>query len=747
MMETAKDRLRLIGTSRQRVDALAKAKGEHLFPSDNAMQNALWVRVVRSARAHARLIGVETRAAEEMEGVACVLTAADVPGTNRYGLVIADQPALCEDVVRYEGEAIAIIAAEADEIARAACEKVEVLYEDLPVIADAATAESAISLHPDGNTCSTVALGFGDVAASEASCDHMVEVAYTTNRQEHGFLETEAGTSWIDETGRLTLSVGAQNPFNDRRQIAAALNLAEDKIRVLNPMMGGAFGGKEDCNVHIPLALVTIRTGRPARFMYDRRESLLSGVKRHEFNIAYRIGADSTGKLKSAKVNLRADAGAYATLSAAVLAQAAEHASGPYVYEASEITGKAVYTNNGIASAYRGFGIPQTSIGVEQAMDELARRTGLSPFEVRRRNLIHEGEMAAAGFIMAADTALAAMLDAAESGPLWGDRQEAKSRAPSWVRRGIGVSAIWQGYGLGSGLEKGATVHVSLNDAGRYHLEVGTPDLGAGNLTAFLQIAAENLNTTIENFEYVAGDSLGPNSGSSHASRTIYIVGNAVARAAQELRVRILDHALAGRDNVTVELEAHHVVLSGARIALADIARDMAGTKVVESFVPVSPKPVHFGIPHAGYSYWVQVLGVDVDIHTGEVAVTDVENYLDTGRTINPDGVRAQCEGGFAQGLGYALYENSIYTDGRLRNPSLANYIIPSVKDMPPRMTNTIFETPDHTSPLGVRGIAEISLSPVAATVANAVHDAIGTRFSQFPILPEAVLNAIHGEA
>lgn len=734
---------RSVGTSVQRVDALAKVRGEHIFPSDHALPGMLWLRVVRSARAHARIVAINTACAAAIDGVACVLTAADIPGVNLFGLAIADQPVLGVDKVRYVGEPLVIVAAESDAIARAACAKVEVVYEDLPLVDDPLTAEDRTALHPKGNLCSEVRLNVGDVVPLLDACEEVVELAYSTNRQEHAFLETEAGTSWIDENGRLNLSVGAQNPFNDRRQVAAALGLPLDQVRVLNPMMGGAFGGKEDCNVQILLALVTHKTGRPGRMMFDRSESLLSSVKRHAFHVRYRVGATRDGELKALDVDMVADAGAYTTLSPAVVGQAAEHASGPYHYEASRVVGKSVFTNNGNASAYRGFGNPQVTIGIEQAIDELARRTKLSPFEIRRRNLIRKGETAGASFVMAADTALGPLLDAAEQGPIWTGRSAFKSLAPAWTRRGVGVSAIWQGYGLGAELEKGAAVKLSLTTAGRFRVEVGTPDLGAGNVTAFIQIAADELNTPTAHFEYIAGDSLGPDSGSSHASRTVFVVGNAVAQAARELRDKIIAAAAPLIGSTAVQIGDGMIRGATKALTLGDCAQAIGALCVETSFQPKMPRAVSSGIPHAGFGYSVQLVSVEVDMLTGEVTVCEAENYLDTGKTINPLGVACQIEGGFAQGLGYALYENAIYEGGKLRNPNFSNYVIPSVRDVPARIGTAIFETPDITSPLGVRGVAEIGLTPVAATVANAVHDAIGVRFAAYPILPEMILEAV----
>ena len=727
----------LIGSSQQRVDALSKARGEHLYPSDHVRPDVLWLRLARAPVAHARIRALDVSKAAALEGVVRVFTAADIPGTNAFGLIIADQPALCADRVRHAGEPVALIAARSDRIARQACDLVEVDYEPLEVVTDAARAESALALHPGGNLCAAINLGFGDPEATAADCPKVVEYSYVTNRQEHAFLETEAGTSWIDAAGVLNLSVGGQNPFHDRRQVAAVLGIDEQQVRVLNPMMGGAFGGKEDCSVQLHLALATWLTRLPARMMFDRAESIRTGVKRHSFAINIRVGATEDGTLHSFASELVADAGAYTTLSPAVLGQAAEHVSGPYVYEASRIDARAVFTNNGNASAYRGFGGPQITIGIEQVMDEMARACGLSPFDLRRRNLIGKGDRAGAGHVMSADTALLQMLDAAEAGALWRGREVFRGAATPWTRRGIGVTAVWQGYGLGADMERGAEVRISLTREGRYRLEVGTPDLGSGNLTAFLQIAAEGLSTTVDQFEYVVGDSLGPDSGSSHASRTIYVVGNAVARAARELADRIT--ASAGGEGAA--LRRDHVRVDGGSIPLSEVHARIPDPEVRLHYHPPSAKPIHAGIPHAGYGYWVQVLGAEVDLLTGEVSVLEVENYVDTGHTINPTSVTGQCEGAFAQGLGYALYENAIYRDGVMLNPTFSGYIIPSIKDMPPKMTTRLFETPDECNPLGVRGIAEIGLTPVAASVANAIRDAIGARFSTFPILPEMVLS------
>ncbi len=735
-----------VGTSQHRVDARAKVRGEHQFPSDHVLPGMLWVRVVRSSRPHALLTSVDTLVASAIEGVECILTAADVPGNNAHGLVVADQPVLCSERVRYVGEPIALVAATTDQVARKACAAVEVHYRNLSVVSDSALSEQSEPLHCGGNVCAEVDLGFDDPGQMLSLSEECFEIDYNTDRQEHAFLETEAGTSWLDEDGILNISAGGQNPFNDRRQIVDALGLEPDRVRVVNPMMGGAFGGKEDCSVQILLALVTFATGRPARLMFDRDESMIAGVKRHAFQVRSRVAATRDGRLTAFDCSFIADAGAYTTLSPAVITQAAEHASGPYRFEACRVRGKAMHTNNGNASAFRGFGNPQMVIGIEQLMDEIAVRTGLSPFDVRRKNLIGKGQTAGAGHTMISDTVLPQLLDAAEQGELWRHRSKVKSETPEGIRRGIGVTAIWQGYGLGAGLEQGADVRLSLTREGTYLLQVGTPDLGAGNITAFLQIAADMLGCAVGDIDHIAGDSLGPDSGSSNASRTIFIVGNAIAAASHKLRRKIVDVATSALGPGKWDLAGGFVCMKDNRVPLPELVRITDGITVSLSHKQPMPEARLPGFPHAGYSYWVQVMAVDVDVHTGEVSVNGVENYVDVGKAINPDGVKAQCEGGFAQGVGYALYENSIFENAVLGNPTLSDYIIPSIKDVPVKLDTRIFETADDTNPLGVRGIAEIGLTPVAVTVANAVHDAIGVRFSKFPILPEMVLEAILAE-
>lgn len=703
------------GRSARRIDAAAKARGEHRYPSDHRPAGALWVRPVRAPLVHATISRVDTDAARAVPGVVRVFTAADLPGRNGFGLISPDQPVLCDRVVRCAGELVAVVAAETDRAARLASELVEVEAEPLPLLTDPALAlrPDAPRVQPGGNLCAELLLGHGDVATGFAEADVVLEYTYRTGWQEHAFLETEAGLSYLDGDGRLTVRAGGQNPFTDRRQICAALDLPETAVRVLHPMMGGAFGGKEDISVQIVLALVTWLTGRPARLTLDRAESLAFGVKRHPFQVRYRVGATADGALTALDAELLADTGAYLTLGPGVLGLAAEHTGGPYRYRHARIAATAVYTNNGNASAFRGFGNPQVTTGIEQVLDQLAARLRLDPLALRRRNTLRPGERAAAGFPVRHGVELAGVLDSAAAGRLLAEAEGWKAAARPWKRRGVGIAAAWQGFGLGAGVESGAEVWAERTAAGRYRLTVSCPDLGEGNLTAFAQLAAAELGCPVAEVEVSAGDSDGPDSDATNASRTVFAVGNAVAQACARLR--------------------------------AELSARPGPARVAHTYRPEMPDAHTVGMPHLGYTPAVMVLGVEVDVLTGEVDVLRLEHHLDPGRAVNPAGVRGQSEGAILQGLGFALLEDVQFVDGRVRNDRFASYLIPGIGDLPEQLETLLVCTPDPSNPLGVRGVGEIGITPVAAAVANAVCDAIGRRFDRFPITPDAVLAALDG--
>jgi CO/xanthine dehydrogenase Mo-binding subunit len=735
-----------IGEPVARIDGHAKASGAHVYPSDFVMEDMLWLRVLRAHQPHARILSIDTSATGQVAGVVGVFTAKDVPGSNRVGIVLQDMPVLCEDKVRYVGDAVAIVAAGSDEAAYRARDQINVEYEPLPVVGDARAAMEPDSarVHEDGNLVSELHFARGDLAAALGSADFVFENEYQTGRQAHVFLETEAGVAFYGEDGRLTVRVGGQYPQRDQTQIARALGLRNEDVRVIMPMPGGAFGGKDEITVQCYLALVTLLTGRPCRIMLDRDESFLAGIKRHPFHMRYRTACTSGGKLVAAEVELIADTGAYASLGPAVVSLATEHCLGPYYFPVSKIDSYCVYTNNSFAGAFRGFGAPQVVVGIEQQMDVMARAVGMDPVEFRRRNSLRVGQPAALGNVLDAETSLSQVLDAAEHGPVYSQRGRLVQTGARWKKRGVGVAAVWQGVGLGAGMPDYAVVEIALDDRGRYRLLVGSVDLGQGNATAFMQIAAHELGCRVDDVELVMGDTLlGPDSGPSNASRNIIVIGSATASAARDLRQKILQAAVEElrSEPGDLELAGNAVVVKGTgrSLPLAGLGPLLGrGSAHMPEAEEVSP-----GIPHKVFGYGAQVALVEVDLLTGEVDVLKIHSVIDAGRVINRQGAEAQSEGGIAQGLGYALSEDTLVADGRILNPRMSTYIIPSIADVPVEIETTILECPEPEGPYGAKGIAEIVMTPTAAAILNAVYAATGERFTRIPLTSERVLGRL----
>lgn len=735
-----------IGETIARIDGKEKACGAYVYPSDFVLEGMLWLRVLRAAHPHARILSIDTSAAEQTPGVVRVFTHRDVPGSNRVGILIQDMPVLCEDKVRYVGDAVAIVAAESDEAALRARDLIRVDYQPLPVVShprEAMTPDAPL-VHESGNLLDQLHFGRGDLKRAFEGADFVFENEYRTGRQAHAFLETEAGVAYYDQEGHLTIRVGGQYPQRDQIQIARALGLRAEEVRVIMPMPGGAFGGKDEITVQCYLALVTLLTKRPTRIMLDRQESFLAGTKRHPFHLRYKTACRADGKLLAAEVELIADTGAYASLGPAVLALATEHALGPYFFPNLQIDSYCVHTNNAFAGAFRGFGAPQTAVGLEQQMDMMARAVGMDPVGFRRLNGLQAGQPAALGNVPDTQITLNQVLAEVARGPIYNQREHLAKSDQAWKRRGVGLAAVWQGLGLGAGVPDSAVVRLALDENGRYQLLVGSVDMGQGNATAFIQIAAHELSCQPQDIQLVMGDTfLGPDSGSSNASRNIFVIGNATIKAARDLRQKIL--AAAARE---LNIELDRLALRGRAVAIDDSGHrlPLLGLGPLlgegEAHMPEAPV-VSPGIPHKVFSYGAQVALVEVDLLTGEVKVLKLHSVLDAGKIINRQGVEAQSEGGLAQGLGYALLEDSLVKEGMILNPRLSTYIIPSIKDMPIDVETTILEYPEPDGPYGAKGIAEIVLTATAAAILNAVFDATGERFTQIPLTPERVLERL----
>jgi CO/xanthine dehydrogenase Mo-binding subunit len=759
-------RYRVVGTSPAHHDFLDKVKGSLHYAADWQLPGMLHGRIVRSPVPSARITAIDVSAARALPGVAAVLTAADVPGnaivemaSGGLAELEVTMPVLAADRVRYAGEPVAVVAAATRQIADAAAELVAVDYEELPGVFDVTSALAADSprVHDVGNTLVSWQIRCGDVAAALAAADVVVAGEYRSQHVEHAYLEPEAGVGWL-ENGVLTLRVSTQ-VIEHAAAIARIIGVPQSKVRVIAAYMGGGFGGKEDMTVEPYLALLVWHTRRPVRMIWDRQESLVASTKRHPFLMRYRTGAASDGTITAQQVEIIGDAGAYPNLSPRVLFAAAACACGPYRVPNASITSSAVFTNNVPASAFRGFGAMQVVLGHEAQMDLLAERLGLSRTEVRERNFLAKGDLLPTGERL--DTCVEVAQTMHRALALLGEPPR-PSGPGKLTGRGIGCNR--HPYGRTIWFRDRAAAWLSLQADGTLLIRSGVTDLGAGQAASLCQIAAEVLGAPLDDISIYIGDSaLNPPAGGTFATRQLYMSGNAVLHAALELRERMAPVAADLLGVPADELEfadgrvrpdpATGPANPGVSITLAELAA--ACDKRAISTAHLSTWRAEAGSfdPRAGqgdtfpdYTYGTHAADVEVDTETGQVTVLRYAACHDVGRAINPMRVAGQIQGGAMQGLGYALTEDMGIEDGYVQAALFANYLIPNAQDFPDVLVD-IVESGEGKGPLGARGIGEPPIGNVAATIASAIHDAIGVRPAQLPMTPERVLGLLDGRA
>ena len=749
--------LRWVGKQVTKTDAVEKATGRAKFYSDLQFKNMLWGRVLRANHPHALIKRIDTSRARALQGVVVVLTHKDVQGTNRYGIVTPDQPVLCEDKVRYEGDAVALVAAQDPETAERALNLIDVEYEALSVVSDPLEAIKPESpkVHADGNIYRHAHIRNGDVKSTFRKCAVVVENTYRTGRQMHMFLETEAGVGLLDERGNVVLYVGGQSPYRDQLQIARALGIPREKIRVVSSIVGGAFGGKDEVTVQIHLALLAMKTKRPVKMVLSREESGISGLKRHPMIITARTGALSDGKLLANQVKIVSDTGAYASLGGTILDVTMENCCGPYNIPNIDIEGYCVYTNSGFSGAFRGFGAPQALFAMESQMDMIAERLRMDKLEIRKRNVIREGDVSTFGVKIPGSIGIHDALEIASRSDLWIQRDAHKAHASQpWCKRGVGIACAVKGFTFGALPDFGAA-SITLNDDGRFAVGVSCPDMGQGNATAYAQIAAEELHCQLGDVHVDCADTgLGPDTGSSSASRSVYVGGNAIVRAAKKMRGLLVSYAaqMLGEPEGRLLCQDGAVVVEGdskhraAYASLATHARSKGEQVRVEAGfeVPRFERPIEgsIEIPHWSFMYATALALVEVDTLTGKTKALRFLVIPDSGRVVNPQGFRGQCEGAVVQGLGYALTEDAIIEDGQLKTTNFTTYLIPTINDIPDIEVVPV-ETFEKTGPYGAKGAGEIALVPVAAAISNAVYDAVGVRSLTLPITPERLFKAL----
>jgi len=754
--------LKVLGKRTRRLDAEAKVTGALVYPSDKAPDDMLWLAVVRSPHPHARVLGVDCAAAEAVPGVVRVATARDVPGENAFGIAIQDQPVLCGERVRYQGDAVAVVAAESLRAARAGAAAVRVDYEPLePVVEpEAAMRPDSPALHPGGNILHQGHFTKGDVAEGFRQSHVVVEREYDLPMMEHAYLETEAGVSFYDELGRLTVDSCGQYVYRDQTQIARALGLPLERVRAIGAHVGGAFGGKDEITVQIHLALMTHLTGRPCKLVLTREESILFSTKRHATRVRYKTGCSRDGRLLAVEARFVADTGAYASLGGPVLNLMLEHVAGPYRVPHVKVDGFAVYTNNGFAGAFRGFGCTQACVGIESQMDLMARAIRMDPLAFRLKNALQTGDRAALDYEMKTAVGAAATIRSAQKGKLWRGRaawrkdlRKVPAALRPHVKRGLGVASQMQGMGLGIGLPDYCEVALELGPAGDCTLRASTSEFGQGAYTAYAAMLAERLDVPMERVRIVGGDTgLAPDSGTTTASRTTYAVGNALLMACERLEAelgRLAAERLgwpAGPARLRAGREPR-VQGAGGQAALAGLLGQTPLEVRATYHIPVAEVELGDGLPHLLYSYGTHVAGVEVDTLTGEITVQAVEAHLDGGQVILRTGFEGQSEGGVAQGIGYALFEAVEFERGRCLTTNFNTYVLPTSLDVPTAIRTVPVVVREPTGPWGAKGISETCMVGVTPAILNALEDALGVRFTRLPVRAEAVLRALAEQA
>lgn len=745
-----------VGKRVQRIDGPEKVTGELKYMTDYQFDNMVWGKVLRSEYPHAKIKSIDTEAAKNLPGVICVLTHKDIPGFNGFGIVVPDQPVLCSDVVRCTGDAVALAAAETLEIAEQALTLIKVDYEPLEVVADAeyALTDSAPKLHPDGNLHSHVKIKNGNIEEAFEEADIIVENTFYSPRQMHAFIETEGGWGVMDEEGFLTIRCPGQYAYRDRMQIARSLAYNPERIRVISSPIGGAFGGKDEITVQIYLALLAMHTnGRPVKIHLSREESVIAGIKRHPFKVIMKTAAKKDGTLLANQVTAIGDTGAYASLGGAVIALAIEHSCGPYKIPNVDLEGFCVYTNNGIAGAFRGFGVNQVCMGIETHMDMIAEKLGMNPIELRKKNVYHQGEVSSVGHIVKSSVGTYKTLETAENCDLWKNREKYKSEVSEpWKKRGVSLATSFHGIGMGIGLPDYGAASIELLSDGKFLVGVGCEEIGGGNSTVYAQIAAEMLNCDISNIMVVQGDTQKTlDGGTVTASRSTYTGGRAVAAAAPKMTELLIQTAaeMLNLQASRIDLRPNHISADGQIIPYKSIYKylyDQHQSARVEGhfYLPKEKEEIKGsgGAPHHLYGYLTHVVMVEVDTLTGETDVLRVVSIPDAGKVINPQGLEGQAEGGAVMGIGYTLFEDVLIENGYHKTRNFTDYIIPTIRETPLIETFPV-EEPEQSGPFGAKGIGEVVMIPIIAAIMSAIYDATGARIFHLPATPERVFNAL----
>ena len=743
----------------QRIDALEKVLGKTKYTTDLIDQEVLYLRIVRSPHAHAVIKGMDVSAAENIPGVVRVVTAKDVPGANEVGFFIQDQPLFCDKKVRFIGDAVAMVIADTPEGAELGMQAVKVDYEPLPAVfePEEALREGAVKLHEKGNLLDHYFVRKGDVDEGFRKADFIIKGTYHTPVQEQAYLETEAALAYPTPEG-ITVLGSLQCPFAVEKAAKIVLGKAVPNVRIILAPTGGAFGGKEDApdEVCARAALATYLTKKPTLLAFSRKESTIFHPKRHPIKFEREMGVTKEGKIVAVRAKVVLDGGAYASLSSRVLFQSVCLVAGAYDIPNVYVDGVVAYTNKVPMGAFRGFGKPQAHFAAELQMDEAAKQLHMDPFEFRKRNILRVGSKTATGQLLQSSVGLEECLLKAVKESGWETKREKYSANQGGeVRRGIGMACMIHPTSLGPlGVDIGSGI-VEVADDGTVNVRTGMVEYGQGLYTGYLRIVAKVLGLkktkiTVE----MADTARTSDSGPTVASRGTVMGGKAIYLAARQLQEKMAKTAAESLSCKPDELDWSNDAISnsstGKKLTFDQLVTDCR-RKGIELRQQAWNRASGInwdaekgeGSPWKSYSWAVHVAEVEVDTETGKV---DVVNYVaahESGTVLVPTQFKSQIYGGVVQGLGYALMEDLIITNGKIMNPSFLDYYIPTTADVPP-ITPILVEAPDlDNGPFGAKGIGEPPIEPVAAAVANAIYNAVGFPIREFPYTPERVRTAL----
>ena len=742
-----------VGESTVRPDGVPKVTGEFEYSSDLYQDGMLWGATLRSPHPHAEIRSIETSEAENIPGVYAVLMHEDVAGRKVYGMEIPDQPVLAWEKVRYQGEPVAIVAADHPETARRALEKICVEYEVLEPVVDAEEAmrDDAPKLHLSGNVLRRIRIEHGDL---EATADVVVTGEYEIGMQDQAFLGPESGLAVPDGVGGVDLYISTQWLHIDQDQVAESLGLNKDQVRMELSGVGGAFGGREDLSMQVHACMLALETERPVKMSYNREESFFGHVHRHPATLRYEHGATKNGDLVYVKARLVFDGGAYASSSNAVCLNAATFACGPYDVPNAEIESHMLYTNNPPCGAMRGFGAVQTCFAHEAQMDKLAAELGIDPMELRIKNAIEPGMKFPFGQEVPEPAPVAEILERVKAMPL-PEQEELPGRDlrelpggvsnvthGEGVKRGVGYAVGFKNIGFSAGFDDYSTARVWLSlEDGEPLVEVHTAaaEVGQGGVMVQAQIARTELG--IEKVAVLPADTRVGSAGSTSASRQTYMTGGAVKMACEAVRERVIERAGEefGEDPAGLSIEGGDVTSGGrALVSLVDLLDGEAFGETVE-FHHKETYPLDEngqGDPHLQFAFAAHRAVVEVDTELGLVRVVEIATAQDVGRVMNPQALEGQIEGGIAQGLGLALMEEIQIKEGKVLNASFTDYLIPTILDMP-SVKMDILEFADPEAPYGLKGVGEPPTISSTPAIVAALRDATGRELTRVPVKPE----------